>query len=102
MSDLITWRARRAALSALLDEPDAVERRDLLKAEIIALFKAVEQNIVELTALKDDIKLLVDKWKALAGAELRPAVRRGAAGGARRSHRCVDVHREGLEPAVAR
>ena len=72
VSDLITWRARRAALAALLDEPDAAERRDVLKAEIIVLFKAVEQNIADLAALKDDIKLLVDKWKALQAPSLAP------------------------------
>jgi tetratricopeptide (TPR) repeat protein len=72
VSDLMTWRARRAALAALLEEPDAVERRDALKADIIALFKAVEQNIGELTTLKDDIKLLVDKWKTLQAPSIAP------------------------------
>jgi tetratricopeptide (TPR) repeat protein len=65
MSDLTSWRAKRAALAALLDEPDAAENREALKTEIIGLFKAVEQNILDMTALKDDIKGLVDKWKAL-------------------------------------
>jgi tetratricopeptide (TPR) repeat protein len=39
--------------------------RDTVKAEIIALFKSVEAHLGELTALRDDIKRLVDKWKAL-------------------------------------
>jgi tetratricopeptide (TPR) repeat protein len=72
MSDLGTWRAKRAALSALLDEPDAADNRDTLKADIIALFKAVEQNIADMTALKDDIKVLVDKWKALQAPTTAP------------------------------
>ena len=39
-----------------------------VKAEIIALFKTVEQQVAELSALKDDIKALVDKWKAAQAA----------------------------------
>ena len=72
MSDLTTWRAKRAALSALLDEPDAAENREALKGDIIGLFKAVEQNIIDMTALKDDIKGLVDKWKALQAPTSAP------------------------------
>jgi tetratricopeptide (TPR) repeat protein len=72
MSDLGTWRAKRSALSALLDEPDAAESRDALKKEIIALFKAVEQNIAETTALKEEIRSLVEKWKTLQGPTSAP------------------------------
>lgn len=72
MSDLGTWRAKRSALSALLDEPDASENRDALKKEIIALFKAVEQNIAEMTALKEEIRNLVEKWKTLQGPTSAP------------------------------
>jgi len=39
--------------------------RTALKLEIIGLFKAVEQEAVELSALKEDIRKLVDKWKSL-------------------------------------
>ncbi len=35
-----------------------------VKGEIIALFKTVEAQVTELSTLKDDIKKLVDKWKA--------------------------------------
>ena len=72
MSDLGTWRAKRSALSALLDEPDAADNRDALKKEIIALFKAVEQNITEMTALKEEIRNLVEKWKTLQGPTSAP------------------------------
>jgi hypothetical protein len=41
------------------------EGRDGLKEEIIALFRLVEREIADLSALKDDIKGLVDKWKAI-------------------------------------
>ncbi|HYV96721.1 MAG TPA: tetratricopeptide repeat protein, partial [Gemmatimonadaceae bacterium] len=72
MADLLTWRAKRAALAALLEEPDASSRRDELKAEIIALYKAVDQGITDLTALRDEIKTLVEKWKALQGPSIAP------------------------------
>lgn len=61
------------ALDAKLDQPDATAQKDVLKVEIITFFKAIEQEIVDLTNLKDDVKKLVDKWKALqAGATLAP------------------------------
>ena len=61
------------ALDAKLDGPDATALKDNLKVEIITFFKAIEQEIVDLTNLKDDVKKLVDKWKALqAGATLAP------------------------------
>jgi tetratricopeptide (TPR) repeat protein len=39
--------------------------RQALKVDIFALFKGVEAQLAELTQLKDEIKTLVDKWKAL-------------------------------------
>jgi tetratricopeptide (TPR) repeat protein len=72
MSDLTTWRAKRTAIAVLLDEPDAAEHRDELKADIIALFKAVEQHIADVSALKDEIRVLVDKWKTLQAPSSAP------------------------------
>jgi tetratricopeptide (TPR) repeat protein len=61
------------ALDARLEQPDATAQRDVLKVEIISFFKSIEQEIVDLNSLKDDVKKLVDKWKALqAGATLAP------------------------------
>ena len=69
------WRARYAAIDAALDAsttrpPQATQGggRDALKGEIVGLFKAVEGEIAELSALKEDIRKLVDKWKSLAAA----------------------------------
>jgi tetratricopeptide (TPR) repeat protein len=62
---LDSWRARRALLDARLDEPDAGSKLDVLKAEIGALFKAVDTEHRELTALRDDVLALVEKWKAV-------------------------------------
>ena len=61
------------ALDAKLDAPEASAQRDALKDQIITFYRSIEQEITDLTALKDDVKKLVDKWKALqAGATLAP------------------------------
>ena len=66
-------RGTLQALDAKLNAPDAVAQKDALKDEIISFFKSIEQEIADLNALKDDVKKLVDKWKALqAGATLAP------------------------------
>lgn len=61
------------ALDARLDAPEASAQRDALKDQIITFYRSIEQEIADLTTLKDDVKKLVDKWKALqAGATLAP------------------------------
>ena len=66
-------RSTLQALDAKLDTPDAVAQKDALKEQIITFFKSIEEEIADLNALKDDVKKLVDKWKALqAGATLAP------------------------------
>jgi tetratricopeptide (TPR) repeat protein len=39
-----------------------------VKAEIIGLFKTVEQTVADLSALKEEIRALVDKWKSQQAA----------------------------------
>ena len=71
MSDEIVARAitaHRTTLKTLdgrLDAPNAAAERDVLKVEIINFFKLIEEEIADLNALRDDVKKLVDKWKAL-------------------------------------
>jgi len=66
-------RSTLQALDAKLDGPDAMAQGAALKDEIITFFKVVEQEIADLTALKDDIRKLVDKWKAVqAGQSFAP------------------------------
>jgi tetratricopeptide (TPR) repeat protein len=68
--DLAELRVRYADIDARLDGPEAQNgARDQLKGEIIALFKHVESQVSELSALKEDIKKLVDKWKASQQAD---------------------------------
>jgi tetratricopeptide (TPR) repeat protein len=59
------YRERVSALAARLDAPDAPQQRDALRGELIALGKGLEQDIAELTQLKDEAKALVEKWKSL-------------------------------------
>ena len=63
-----THRERVAALAARLDDPGAVSERDAIRADLIALGKALEHDLTELTALKDDAKALVERWKLLQGS----------------------------------
>jgi tetratricopeptide (TPR) repeat protein len=61
---LASYKAQYAAIDAKLEAGLSAAARPQVKADIVGLFKAVEAQIAELTQLKDDIKLLVDKWKA--------------------------------------
>jgi tetratricopeptide (TPR) repeat protein len=63
--------AQFTAIEARLDAGVAAAERDATRKEIIALFRTLEQGIADLsetvaamTALKDDVKRLVDKFKA--------------------------------------
>jgi tetratricopeptide (TPR) repeat protein len=61
-------RARRDALAAQLDSPAAAARLGELKSEIGGLFKTVEQELADLTALKAEVLALVERWKTLRPA----------------------------------
>ncbi len=68
-------RERHDAIAARMEDPAAAGERDAIKAEIIALYKDTEREIAALRALREDIKKLVERWKALtpAGGVQRPA-----------------------------
>ena len=57
-------RARHEAIAARLGTMRTQAERDALKAEIASLYKGVEQQLAELTALKDDVRKLIDRWKS--------------------------------------
>jgi tetratricopeptide (TPR) repeat protein len=59
------YRARLAALAARIDAPTATAERDALRDELIAVGKGLEQDLADLTALKDEAKALVERWKGL-------------------------------------
>ncbi len=78
------FRERYAALETRLSAPQAVSELDALKVEIATLYKGLEQSIAELTAVRDDVRALIDRWKevkaqqpsnAPAFAAEKPAVR---------------------------
>src|SRR5687768_4471353 len=58
-------RARHAAIEQRLDGAMSPADREALKAEIVALFRAVEQQMAELATLKESIRVLVDRWKSV-------------------------------------
>ena len=58
------FRARYSAIEQRLDGATSPGDREALKGEIIALFRAVEQQMTELAALKESIRVLVDRWKS--------------------------------------
>jgi tetratricopeptide (TPR) repeat protein len=67
------WRARYAEIDAKLGrlEGASAPEQQAVKSDIIALFRGVEgrlaelqQQVADLSALKDEIKTLVDRWKA--------------------------------------
>jgi tetratricopeptide (TPR) repeat protein len=70
MSDetLAALTARHAEISRRLEAEGTDADRGAIKADIVALFKTVEKQVNELNTLKDDIKRLVDKWKAQQAA----------------------------------
>jgi tetratricopeptide (TPR) repeat protein len=77
------FRARFGAIEARLEQPDAGAERDAIKADIIALYKEVEGEIAQLTALREDVKRLVDRWKQLGGSGAAKATNAPAFGGER-------------------
>jgi tetratricopeptide (TPR) repeat protein len=66
--DVSEYREAYASLAARLEEPDAAQRRDALQQEIVGVFKSLEGDIAALTAIKDDVKGLVERWKAVAAS----------------------------------
>jgi tetratricopeptide (TPR) repeat protein len=68
-SPLSALRVQYQAIQQRLDAATTAEQRDVVKREIIALFKTVDQAIGELTALKEGIRELVDRYKQLQAGQ---------------------------------
>jgi tetratricopeptide (TPR) repeat protein len=71
MSDsiVVPLRAQYDDIAKRLDTPQALQQREELKKEIITLFKTVDQAITDLSALKEEIRVLVDRYKQLAQSD---------------------------------
>ena len=68
MSTQHPLRAQIAALDTRLTPELNEADRQAAKQEIGALFKNVEAQLADVTALKDEVKALIDKWKQLQQA----------------------------------
>jgi len=68
MADDVTraLRERYDQIGALLDKARAPAELDAAKRDIIAFFKHVDGLVAELSALKEEIRQLVDRYKELA------------------------------------
>ena len=64
-ADAARLRERYVSVRARLLADGAREARDTIKAEIIALYHEVEQEVARLAELKEDIKGLAERWKTL-------------------------------------
>jgi tetratricopeptide (TPR) repeat protein len=62
-------RQQYQTITSRLDAAPTGEERDAVKKEIIALFKTVDQEIADLSGLKEDIRVLVDRYKQLVQEE---------------------------------
>ena len=65
-----TLKARYAELDGRLDAGLSESERPAVKADIIALFRTIEAQVSEMTALKEEVRKLVDKWKTAQAAAL--------------------------------
>jgi tetratricopeptide (TPR) repeat protein len=59
---------RRVAIESRLDSASAANELDALKLDIGTLFKSVDQELAELTELREGVLKLVDRWKELRDA----------------------------------
>lgn len=68
-SSVTPLRRQYNEISARLTQSPSGTERDNVKRDIIALFKLVDRTITDLTALKDNIRALVDRYKELAQSQ---------------------------------
>jgi len=58
-------RLRATALATRLSSPRAAEERDRLKSDLAALYRAVDGELAELAAIKQETLDLIERWKGL-------------------------------------
>jgi len=64
--------SRRVAIESRLDSSEAIHELDALKLDIGTLYKTLDQEISQLTELRDGVLKLVDRWKELKAAPPEP------------------------------
>src|SRR4051812_20472814 len=69
------FRSAHASLDKRLSAPDATANLDALKVEIGTLYRAIDRDIDALSALRDETRLMIERWKTLRGEQpsLAPA-----------------------------
>jgi tetratricopeptide (TPR) repeat protein len=61
--DPVALRAAYAAIEQRLEVASDMATRDAIKSEIVALYKQIDGQLTQLTALKEDVRKLVERWK---------------------------------------
>lgn len=69
------YRALYAALDQKLSSPGATANLDALKVEIGTLYRAIDRDVDALSALREETRGLIERWKSLRGEQpsLAPA-----------------------------
>jgi tetratricopeptide (TPR) repeat protein len=67
-SPMVGLRGEYDAIAARLDAATSLVEREAVKREIIAFFKLVDGLLADMGQLKEDIRVLVDKFKQLQAA----------------------------------
>jgi len=67
--DVEGYRTLFATLDQRLSAPDATGSLDALKAEISALYRAIDRDVDQLSALREETRELIERWKALRGEQ---------------------------------
>jgi tetratricopeptide (TPR) repeat protein len=86
-------------LDSELAQPDAGSRRDEIKADIIALYKVVDRDLVELLALKERLRVMAQRWKSLGPATEMTPPPAGTADAVTAPNAHTAVEREQADPA---
>src|SRR3954453_16540700 len=68
-STVQAYRSLFATLGQRLSSPDATKQLDALKGEIAALYRAVDRDVDQLSALREETRALIDRWKGLRGEQ---------------------------------
>jgi tetratricopeptide (TPR) repeat protein len=74
-------RSQYEQITRRLEGAKSLDQRDAVKKEIIGLFKTVDQAITDFSSLKEEIRILVDKYKQMAagaGSEAAPQMQAAA------------------------
>jgi tetratricopeptide (TPR) repeat protein len=63
------YRATFSSLDKKLSSPEATNSLDALKVEIGTLYRAIDRDIDQLTALRDETRQMIERWKTLRGEQ---------------------------------